>query len=266
MNGRIYIGVLTIGLLLSIGCDISQPPARTEQPNIEGIKLLDLQAESYSFHETTLSFSVLVYVLDTTSLDAFEDVFQILSKQEIRFADSKAFDANCFAAGFGVHEKGGRIARKLSEIGAVRISQTRLTLPPGGREIIYGAPIDEPRAVLYSTATGGLGGVTVEKGRLGWVLSAGQDSAQRGIVEMTLGPASWDSGGAVLRLREGKEPYEFRLFDVGRFSVSLEAGQFCLLGPTHILDQQDTLNRLLFEVPGHNKIRIFVIICESTGD
>ena len=266
MNARFYIGLLTVGFMLGGGCDVSHLPVPTERSNIEGIKLSDLQADNDSGNETTLRFSVLVYALDITSLDAFEDVFQILSSRQVRVADPKAFEANCFAAGFGVHRKGGEVARKLSEIGAVRISQKTLIFPAGGREVVYQTPIDEPRPVLYSTSTGGLGGVTVEKGRLGWVLSAGQDPALRGVVEMTVAPAFWDSAGAVFRLRKGKEPYEFRYFDVGRIRVPLEAGQFCLLGPTHILDQENALNRLLFEVSGQNKIRFFVIICESTGN
>lgn len=266
MNGRFYIGLLTLGFMLGVGCELSQPPVPRERLNIEGIKLSDLQADNSPGNETTLQFSILTYTLDTTSLDAFGDVFRILSGRQIRVADPKAFEANCFAAGFGIHDKGGQVAQKLSAIGAVRLSQNRLIFPAGGREIIYAMPINEPRPVLYLTSTGGLGGMTIEKGRLGWVLSAGQDPALRGVVQMTLAPASWDSVGAVLRLREGKELYEFRRFDVGRFSVPLEAGQFCLLGPTHILDEQDALNKLLFEVPGQNKIRFFVIICESTGD
>ncbi len=252
-----------MGFIVGLGCEDPRLIEQKRQSDIGGIKLSDLQAEQHTQTESMLRFSILMYGIDMKSLDALGEVFEILSTKNIRFGDQQAFETNGFAIGFGNHRKGSQVAQKLSAIGAVRLGRYNMSFPEDVYEILYALDVTEPTSVIYSTSTAGLGGTTLNPGKVGWVISAQKDSSARGLAHVKLDPAFWDPRGSNLRLLQGKEPFVFHFFDIGHLSVPLEAGQFCLLGPIQLIGEQDTLNRLLFEVTEHNKVRFFVIICES---
>ena len=247
-------------MLFGFGCDATQQNQTDDFSNIQGLKLADLQAKEFQEAESLLSFSILSYVLDANSLDMMEGVIDILSDRNVRYDNAEAFSANGFIVGKGQHRQGSLVAQKLRSIGAVRLSQSSFSLPSGVDEPFYGVDITEPRSIIYSTSQTGLGGTILQRGKLGWVLSAQADPLVRGLVHLTLGPAFWKRGISDLRILEGKDPYQYRMFDVGRVHIQLEAGQLLLLGSDRSEGGQDTLNSLLFELPEQNKVRFFVII------
>ena len=247
-------------MLFGFGCDTTQQSQAEDFSDIQGLKLADLQANGFQGAESSLSFSILSYVLDANSLDAMESVMDILSDRDVSCDNPEAFKANGFIASKGQHRQGAQFAQKLRSIGAVRLRQSSLSIPFGVDEPFYEVDIAESRPIIYSTSLTGLGGTTLQRGKLGWVLSAQDDSPVRGLVHLKLGPAFWEMGIRDLRMLEGKEPYQYQLFDVGGVHAQLEAGEFLLLGSDRSEGGQDTLNSLLFELPERNKVRFFVII------
>ena len=260
MVDRFFICLFLVAMFFGVGCDTAQQNQTDDFSDIQGLKLADLQAEESEKTESLLSFSVLSYVLDANSLDTMESVIDILSDRDVRYDNAEAFGANGFVARKGEHRQGAQFAQKLRSIGAVRLSQSNLSIPSGVDESFYGVDITESMSIIYSTSQTGLGGTTLQRGKLGWILSAQADPLVRGLVHLTLGPAFWEKGIRDLRILEGKDPYQYRTFDVGRVHIQLEAGQFLLLGSDRSAGGQDTLNSLLFELPEQNKVRFFVII------
>ncbi|MBL7215369.1 MAG: hypothetical protein ISS71_06800 [Phycisphaerae bacterium] len=260
MNGHVFLWFLFVVVLLGVGCDEPQEQRQAAYSDIQGITLADLQAEQHSETESLLSFSVLTYVLDADSLESLETIIGSLSQRDIHYDKADAFEANGFSAGCGAHQEGASIAQKLQSIGAVRVTQSSLIIPANSNEILYESDVTGPNAIIYSTSATGAGGATIGTGKLGWIISAQKDPVARGVVSVTLSPAFWEIGASDLRLLAGKEPYQYHFFDVGRVHFDMEAGRFCLLGPHRVVRDEDTLDRILFEVPRRNMVRFFVII------
>jgi hypothetical protein len=247
-------------MLLAVGCEVPPQPQEAATSDIEGITLADLKAEEpvEKESESLLTFTVLTYALDAAMVEQLEPVIDTLTKRGLQFDDAQAFEANGFAIGFGPHEKGALIAQQLQSIGAVRITQNSMVIPPNTQEILYGTDFIGSRTVTYSTSASDTGEVTLRSGKLGWILSGQAGAADT--VQVTLCPAYWEPGASKLRLMAGQEPYLFEFFNAGRVWFPMQAGQFCVLGPQRIAEQQDTLDRLLFEVPRRKQVRFLVII------
>jgi hypothetical protein len=260
MNGRIFLWPLLLTALMGAGCDEVQQSRQKAYADIEGITLADLQAEKIPPIESLLSFSVLTYVLDAEDIGSLETLIDSLSQSDIHYDNVDAFEANGFSVGIGLHEEGASIAQKLQSAGAVRIGQGALMIPTNSNEMLFSETVTGSLSVLYSTSATGVGGATISSGKIGWIISGRQDAADADVVQVTLCPAFWRIGARDLRLLTGKEPYQFYFFDVGRVSVPMRPGQICLLGPERVVTEQDTLDRLLFEVPRRKQLRFFVII------
>lgn len=247
------------------GC--AEPPTndRMAGSSLQGVKITDLQSsEPATRIETQFAFSILVYDLDKSSLDQVSNVFRALNRRQIQYADKTAFDANGFAVGWAVHEKGAQVAQALTGIGAKRIHQRRLVIPKNTHETIWADPI-EAQMITFPTSHRTIGRVALGKGRMGWLVSPTFDPDQRQLALIQLEPAFWNEDMTDLRVLEGKVPYKYQTFQAGRFSLALEPGDFCVLAPAGTILQQQTLSRLLFEV-NREKTRLFVIVLEKAGN
>jgi len=260
MFNRLFICLFLVAMFFGFGCDTTQQSQTGDSSDIQGLKLADLQAKDFQKTESILSFSVLSYVLDANSLDAMEGVVDILSYRDIDYDNAESFKANGFFVCKGEHRQGSQLAQKLRSIGAVRMGQISLSVPFGVDEPFCGVDITESMSIIYSTSLTGLGGATLPRGKLGWILSVQDDSPVRGLVHLRLGPAFWERGIRDLRLLEGKDPYQYQLFNMGGVDMQLEVGEFLVLGTNRSEGRQNTLNSLLFELPEQNKVRFFVII------
>lgn len=252
--------ILILVLIWGVGCEVPPPGRQAAYSDIAGLTLADLQADQPPESiENLLAFSILTYVLDADAVGGLEAVFEGLSRENVRYENAQAFAANGFAVGRATHEQGGDLARQLQTIGATRVSRVSMVIPPNTREILSDVDVFGSRALVYSTSSAGVGGATIETGKVGWVIAPQRtDSPQT--VQVTLSPAYWRVMGRDLRLLTGQEPYAFNFFDVGRVVVPMQAGQLCLLGPERLITEQDTLNRLLFGEPRRERAQFFVII------
>ena len=102
--------------------------------------------------------------------------------------------------------------------------------------------------------------MVTKTGKIGWIISPKQEASSPAVVQVTLCPAFWEVGAGDLRLMMGQNAFDYHFFDVGRSHFEMKAGQFFLLGPERLVRNQDTLDRILFEVPRREKVRFFVIV------
>ena len=261
---RIYC--LLCCLFFAAGCEQPQPSNSADDVSLNGITLSDLQASGKTqTTEPQLAFSVLTYELDAASMDSLSKVYRLLSKWGIQYEDKTAFDANGFAVGLGMPQKGAEVVRALAEIGARRITQSQVATPAGSHEVLSATAV-EPQTLWFPKSHRTLGGATLSGGQLGWIFSAEKDPNRDLVLTVQAQPAFWEQGMSDLRLLAGKVPFKFKTFDVGRFQIELRQGQFFVLGPNGAILTQQTLNQLLFADPRHDKGRLLVVIVEKVGN
>ena len=227
MFSRFFICLFLVAMLFGFGCDTTQQSQAEDFSDIQGLKLADLQANGFQGAESSLSFSILSYVLDANSLDAMESVMDILSDRDVSCDNPEAFKANGFIASKGQHRQGAQFAQKLRSIGAVRLRQSSLSIPFGVDEPFYEVDIAESRPIIYSTSLTGLGGTTLQRGKLGWVLSAQDDSPVRGLVHLKLGPAFGKWVFVICGCWKAKSLISINCLMWGVFMLSWKRGSFC---------------------------------------
>lgn len=258
------ISFLTVCLASLVGCLEPQAGDRMRDPALEGVKFTDLQSSVRAAQsDPQLSFTVLTYELDDASLNSLSKVFRRLTRREIRYDNKTAFDANGFAVGWASGPKTSEVARTLTEIGAKRTRQSRFIIPPGAYEFICERPIDA-QSMRFPTSHRTIGQVSLDMGKLGWLISVKHDDPGQTAVQVQLEPAFWKEGMSDLRLMSGKVPYKYQTFDVGRLTLEMQLGQLCVLAPAGAILQQQTLCRRLF-AGEEQKTTFLVILFNGAG-
>lgn len=257
---------LVCGVFIACGCQEPRANRSGGDASIEGLTLADLQPHQsqQANSEFRLSISVLTYQLDVDSLDQLSRVYRVLSKRGIDYENKSAFNANGFSVGLGMHQKGGEVARALTEIGAAQTGHARVTIPTETHEAIFSVPVP-PQSMTFPMSHRTRGGVTLGAGQLGWIFSAQKDPTAPGILAVQVEPAFWEQGLADLRLLSGEVPLQFKTFDVGRFYIKLQPGQFFVLGPAGAILRQQTLSQKLFTGSERDRGQVFVVILQKAG-
>ena len=259
---------LFLAFCIITGCGIPQPDDPASQtPPIEGLKLSDLQGDSPPMDtESLMNFRVLTYTVAPNSVEKLKEVFDGLSRREVRAANKGAFRANGFAIGVSSFEGGAQIAQKLARMGAVRTGQARLMFPPDKQEALSRTFLQGTEVIRYSTSASSISTITPGQGFLGWVFSAKPDPRFRGMAQVKLFPATWQPGIENVRLVMGKGAIDYQPIRAGQVLARVEEGGVILLGPARSVPDETTLDKGLFFVPDRRpKIQFFVIICDSVG-
>lgn len=256
-------------LIVVIGCETPQSTSNdSEKDMIKDLTVQGLRdtSQEKADHENLMNFRILRYSIIPGAADELEKAFSLLSREDVRAQNSKAFSANGLNIGVGSAEQVGAVARTLTEIGAVRISSTRLIVPPVSQEIVSNTFFRTAEKLTYANSTSNDIKILLEPGFVGWVLSAKPDPRFRGMAQVDLFPAYWQPGIENIRLLMGKDPVEFQPFQEGHVLARLEERGFILLGPGRNIPEQATLDKLLYYIPGPRpKVHFFIIVCDSSG-
>lgn len=265
---RLRTVCLITGIELLLGCAV--PPQRPPAPiSVEGLKLSDLK-DSASIRpnaEYLIELRILTYVLDAASADELKAVYDLLSQQDIRTANKEVFAANGLAIGTGPAQEASRIAQRLYEIGAVRISQSKLLIPPEETEILSSAFQQQGLTFLYCPFKDSLSEIILPPNTfVGWTMLVRPDPRLEKHIQLTFVPSYWQRGAEDLRLRMGRQPIDFNPLEAGRVLARLEEGGFLLLGPDGKMPEQNTLGKILFFLAGRKpQVQFFVILCDKAG-
>jgi len=259
---------LMTGVGLLWGCAVS-PQSMPAPVPVEGLKLSDLK-DSANFKpnaEYLIELRVLTYVLDSASADELKTVYDMLSQQAIRTANRDVFALNGLAIASGPSQEASRIAQRLYEIGAVRISQSKLLIPPEEIQILSSTFQQQGLTFLYCPFQGRINEIVLPPSTfIGWTMLARPDPRLEKHVQLTFVPSYWQRGAEDLRLRMGKQPIDFKPLEAGRVLARLEEGGFLLLGPNGKMPEQNTLGKILFLLAGRKpQMQFFVILCDKAG-
>jgi hypothetical protein len=86
------------------------------------------------------------------------------------------------------------------------------------------------------------------------------------MAQVKLFPATWLPGGENIRRAMGEEAIDYQPIHEGQVLVRVEEGGVILLGPARSVQDETTLDKVLFFVPGRKpKVQFFVIIFDSLG-
>jgi hypothetical protein len=260
-------------LLLIIGCvaGCQAPPPQNpapQTPPIEGLKISDLEDNSESIDEQSLmTFRVLTYHLVPSSVDKLAEVFDSLSRKDIREANKQAFQVNGFGVGTAPFEQGGQLAQQLAAIGAERTALARLMFPPDSKEAFSRILLQPAEQIHYLNSLNTASTIESMQGFLGWILSAKPDPRFRRAALVELFPAVWQPGLQNIRLVMGNEPVDYQPIPAGQILLRIQEGGVILLGPVRSVPDETTLDKKLFFLPGRKpKIQFYVIICDSVGN
>ncbi|MCI0498635.1 MAG: hypothetical protein L0Y36_02995 [Planctomycetales bacterium] len=269
MRAAILFQCLLSGLWLFTGCEVADPNSMVQEKGASnGLKLSDLQDTSplHPDAEFLIELRVLTYALKTDSADALAAVFAALAQTDVRCANRDAFAANGLAVGTGRGEQSARVAQMLYEIGAVRIGQTKLLIPPDQIEVLSRSYLPNAAPILYSPSRNSTAEMNLSAGSMGWIMSARPDPRLPKKVQLNLVPAYWQQGGEDLRLWMGKPAVDYQPVQAGQVLVRIEEGSFVLLGPARTPPDQTTLDKILFFLPARRpQVQFFVIICDKAG-
>ena len=248
------------------GCEIPQPDDPASPP-IEGVKLSDLKDDSNSMDtESLMAFRVLTYTIVPDSVDELKEIIDTMSRREVRTANKAAFHANGFGIGISTFKGGSEIAQKLGRMGAVRTAQARMMFRPDETEVLSRTLLQGTETVLYAKSSGSTAALTPKQCFGGWVFSARPDPRYRGMAQVKFFPATWLPGGENIRRAMGEEAIDYQPIHEGQVLARVEEGGVILLGPARSVQDETTLDKLLFFVPGRKpKVQFFVIICDSAG-
>jgi hypothetical protein len=265
--------LLFLCILLSLGwaiggCEVPPPTSVPKEKPFDRLKLSDLEDTSQNQinPDQLMSFRVFTYSIAPGNIDKLRGIYNRLSRTDIRMEDKGAFEANGFSIGVGSVADGAMVARELGKIGAVRVAQSRLLMPPDQIDPISRIFLQGTEVISYATSENNSTKIMPGPGFLGWVMSAGPDPRFRGMSQTKLFPAYWQPGIPDIRLRMGLEPIDYKPVSPSQVVLRVEERGVILLGPTREMSEETTLDKTLFFLPGRRpEIRFFVIICDSVG-
>ncbi|MHC5155488.1 MAG: hypothetical protein ACYSO4_03790 [Planctomycetota bacterium] len=240
-----------------------------QTPDTETLKIGDLKDQYADIQnaENLMSFRVLTFTAVPDVAGRLNELFELLSEEEVRAVSKEAFRANGFSIGVGSFEDGPKITQKMTRIGAVRTGQSRLMFPPQTQETLSRTPLQGTEIVHYSTLAGEPSTATSLQGFLSWVFSAKPDPRFRGMAQIKLFPALWQPGMESIHIAMGKPPIDYKSIPEGQVLARVEEGGFLLLGPGRNIPEETTLDKLLFFLPGRRpRVQFFVVICDSAGN
>lgn len=220
--------------------------------------------ETVELPQRTL-FRVFVFEISIDRLLDFQQVFEPLDSESLRFVDSKAFEANNFIAAMGSAQNWQGVAAVLDKLKAERKEIKRLVIYGDSENDIVVTTLSSSQRVSFY----GNNGKSVDReflaGRFSWTIRARPTPSMRGVAQVEIRPI----------FRMGADSYISRLaqfrnlmpLDPAAFALKMSKGDFVLLAPTRVPDNNLTLNRLLFASPEKDSVvRVYMVACLGVGD
>jgi len=262
---KTYYLLLILVICFAAGC---QTPQDAEAgPSLDGVTFDDLDNPYKNTPgEPMVSFSVMTYTIVPDSVGRLNDIFDSLSRKDVRVMNRGAFYANGFAIGTASAQQRSEVIRKINKLGAKMPERSGLTLPAEKSQPLSPRLLNGTETFSYAETGDRIATMTPPEGFIGWVFAAKPDPKYRGTAQVRLFPATWRPSLTNIRLTMGQEAVDYESIAAGRVLVRMEEGGLLLLGPSRHVPEQITLDKLLFHTDGRRpELKFFVIYCSNTG-
>lgn len=255
------------------GCQKNVAP----EPFSSKVKIGDLASVQHKANPDNIAkvvpvfCSVYVLSLPEENLSVLGGIWRDIPDKAIRFKDAGLFKENFLGAGMGKSSQWDPIAKRLESAGANHDHTSILTIVDDGtgqkNEVsVQVAQLSDETTIFYKTDQGQPYGATIGPGKITLKIRARVLPGARGVASVRIVPAF--EPYAAMRNTSLLEPENQELiFEPAQFGVSMEPGDFVLLGPLSFIPQEQTLNTKLFSKPqARGTVQIFLIVCTKVGD
>jgi len=261
---------LFIAVFLVAGCH--EPEAGMEGPPIDGIRITDLAPRVKKQTPVRTVFRVFTFEVPAEEMQSLGELFESMSKRQIRYADRAVFDGNGFRAGFGSQSEWGSFSAAIQAV-ASRTTNTRnvVAYELEGDELMT-ATLKFTEQVAWIGPRDAIVRNMFTFGRFSWMIKARRTGGIRGLAEVTIVPAyklgTQDTFSQVDHF-EDRSPFASCALD-----VRMSPGDYLLLGSTGEPTGGDglgigplTLTRLLFySVDRPGSLKVYLILCVGVED
>lgn len=290
---RLLVFVFIFGVAI-IGCN--DPEQRTERTETIGIKISDLEPFDKPEMPVERHFRIYTFILSEEMLASSDNIFEILSKNELTFVNAEAFKANGFAAGYAKGDLWEELGKRLKQAGAVGIKETAMIVyDDKGEDLTFGT-LNKRVTIDYFTSASDSFTSDISPGHLAWRIIAIPIDDKPRTAEVSIAAVSKpDIPGSADPFLQSRKPKAV-IYNVSEFELEMNPGDFLVLGPEkydpeisletlnltasgqfELLDSDSndivdspagtlTLGRLLFKLEDKPLVRFFVVVCLGTGN
>ncbi|MFA5553200.1 MAG: hypothetical protein WCZ89_01080 [Phycisphaerae bacterium] len=253
------------------GCNPeSQPQSASHPPNIEGIRITDV---SPAKPQTDLirsiknmSFTCYKFEIPAENFQVFEEIWPLLTDEQLFFNNQKAFAANAFVLGFGRVEIWDIIAEKLKQAGGENIVETTLLFSDDQELDFQAMTLFKPREILYIDTDFSMQRFDASPGRLELRLKAKKLHDRRGVCNFYGKIMHVPKENLLPGLPEHLKAPEFD-FRVTGFAAQMSPGDFLLLSPGRYIGDSKSLTNVFFAKEGKEpKLRVYMLFCSGIVD
>ena len=232
----LYISV--VAAIAVCGCD--QPQKHPQEPSIEGLKFTDLIPSTTEKFPPAIRLKLLTFEIPRQNLLQMTLAFKALSKENIKFANRKAFDRNAFVAGIGSQEMWSFTGDKLKAAKAKKISTNNITIRDrDGYEIPVKEVFDDV-SLVYTNANSQVIQRDLFSGTISWRIKAGPTAQRKGTAIIRIEALSRSQNPTIISKAVGNEEFGLTVFPSLSMMLKMEEGQFLILAPQAALAKAET--------------------------
>ncbi len=253
MRKRIFEILFLFFLVILLGCE--GPPERKvrEKPELQGLTVRDLGSQ-YDFRKgrsksrNIIEISFVWLEMPADKIGSLIDITRHLSKENIELFNEEIFYANDFAIHFGQVEQFEEVANALAVQEAKENKITNMVINEQFYNEIELKNFEKEKTIFYNSEYESLEGISQEGGSLALRLRVKVLKEQRGAAKLKAVPVYLPAKSRLPDISGIEENKEYPFTDLG-FSADMAVGDFVMMTPTSLHDDQGSLNGIFFYNP-----------------
>ena len=199
----------------------------------------------------------IVFLTINVPLDNFamaDDLWDIIRDDGLLLANSDAFRANGWVAGFGSEGKWRDFQNFFRQAGCKKAGTTVMMVTPSQPDYVYVSKLSAKTDIYYYSGKSLVESVSVGAGKAGFKFELEKIPGARGLAGLSITPI-YETG--FQDTQNNQVP-----FNAMKFDVDLSQGEFVLLGPVLYDSESSRLSGLFFNQPGRvPAAKIYLISC-----
>ena len=252
MKKHFLYSLMLCGALLA-GC--AEPSLKD---GLNGVKFTDIRPmyKKGSITPQDDFAAEIVFLTVNVPLDNFvmaDDLWDVFLDDGLLLANSDAFRANGWLAGFGSEGKWLDFQNFFRQAGCRKAGTTVMMVTPSQPDYVYVSKLSAKTDIYYYAGNGLVENVSVSAGKAGFKFKLEKIPGARGLAGLSITP-----------FYEADLPgvQNQTLFNPMKFDVDLSQGEFVLLGPVLYDSEPSRLSGLFFNQPGRTPAaKMYLITC-----
>ncbi|MFC1739734.1 hypothetical protein ACFL1G_11920 [Planctomycetota bacterium] len=263
MARKLQIMVLIIAAVVLGSCGRS----KREKPIWEELKVTDLPPsepnDSWPFEMIkTANFDVYIIEIPEANSPRLNDLWQMLTREQLQIADYRAFTANSFLAGLGRGDIVEQVDRLLLEAAGRTRNKVTVLIPEGQTQDVGIAQLQNQRSIFYISTSGSMTGATVGPGNIALRLKPEKAPGSVGLCNLNVCSVFIPPALPSLESIEERQKKNQFIFEPVTFNAIMRPGDFLVLGPQQVDADPSTLNSVFFSRKEPKPVvRIYLLLC-----